>query len=70
MADINKLKTIDIEPKYETIFHSKLLEAVESVLNPELIKYHSITDVIPSTDRKRWIVELHLDARKRRGGAI
>ena len=56
---------MDIRPNYATIFHSKLLEAVESVLKPELIKYHSVTDIIPTTDRKRWIVELHLDYKKK-----
>lgn len=53
------------KPKYETIFHSELLKAVELVLNPELTQYHSVADIIPTTDRKRWIVELHLDHRKR-----
>ncbi len=55
----------DIKPKYETIFHSELLRAVESVLKPELTQYHSVTDIIPSTDRKRWIIELKPDARKK-----
>ena len=58
----------DIKPKYETIFHSKLLEAVELALKPELTQYHSVTDIIPTTDRKRWIVELEPDARKRNVG--
>ena len=56
----------DIKPKYETIFHSKLLKAVESALNPELTQYYCVTDIIPTTDRKRWIVELHPDYVKRK----
>ena len=50
---------------YETIFHSELLKAVELNLAPGLTQYYSVTDIIPSTDRKRWIIELKPDARKK-----
>lgn len=60
----------DIKPKYETIFHSEVLRAVELLLKlhyPELIEYHSITDILPTTDRKRWVIELSPDYMKRAG---
>ena len=53
------------EIKYKTIFNSILLKAIESLLDPELLKYHSVSDIILMTDRKRWIIELKPDAQKR-----
>jgi hypothetical protein len=55
---------MDIKPKYKTIFHSQLLKALETIIDPKLLEYYFINDIIPMSDGKRWVIELKPDVKK------
>lgn len=51
--------------EYITIFHSQVLEAIESIIDLKLLGSYSVSDIFRKTNLKEWVVELKPDARKR-----
>jgi hypothetical protein len=51
------------KPTYVEIYNDMLLAAVETILNPDLLKAQTPT-VIAKLDDKKWIVRLDYDFRK------